>query len=397
MGWGVRVANVTLPTSRTYPEFSQTALIVAIEVCLAFLLGTGLMVLGTDGGSWILGGIAAGALVIYGYRHRTQQSITPNRNLRKIGQLLVGLTVGFSIQHLDLPVISSYLPVFLLMTVFLLSGAGVVGYLYSTLTRIDLLTAMLSTVPGNIGVMASIAADYGKNPPLVSFVQLMRFTAITLIIPMIANVSHPHNVTETLVAITRDLTIFNPAYLGLLSFVLFSAWGAAHVGTKLRIPVAALLCSIVVGALFNGWLDAIPFLPHVEFTIPPILNLIGQILLGITIGEYWGINPKLSRLTVVGATIPVVLTCLTGLMSAGLAKWLTPWDWLTCLLVASPGGSPEMIWIALALNHDVEIVTAGHIIRLVAINLSLPLLITIANHLQTRSIPNSDTSKKLLA
>jgi uncharacterized protein len=56
-----------------------------------------------------------------------------------------------------------------------------------------------------------------------------------------------------------------------------------------------------------------------------------------------------------------------------LASSLTNWDWLTCLLVTAPGGSAEMILVALSLNHNVEIVTAGHLIRLLAINCSLPL------------------------
>jgi uncharacterized membrane protein AbrB (regulator of aidB expression) len=55
--------------------------------------------------------------------------------------------------------------------------------------------------------------------------------------------------------------------------------------------------------------------------------------------------------------------------------FLTHWDWLTCLLMAAPGGSPEMILIALVLNHNVETITAAHLVRLLAINIYLPLLI----------------------
>ena len=60
---------------------------------------------------------------------------------------------------------------------------------------------------------------------------------------------------------------------------------------------------------------------------------------------------------------------------------LMPWDWLTCLLVTAPGGSPEMIWISLALNHDVETVTTGHLMRLMIINLLLPLLVSLGRYI----------------
>ncbi|MEB3181090.1 MAG: AbrB family transcriptional regulator, partial [Nostocaceae cyanobacterium] len=49
----------------------------------------------------------------------------------------------------------------------------------------------------------------------------------------------------------------------------------------------------------------------------------------------------------------------------------------TCLLMVAPGGSPEMILISLVLDHNVETVTAAHLVRLTAINLYLPLLLWI--------------------
>jgi uncharacterized membrane protein AbrB (regulator of aidB expression) len=70
------------------------------------------------------------------------------------------------------------------------------------------------------------------------------------------------------------------------------------------------------------------------------------------------------------------------LLSAAIAKLSTNWDWLTCLLVAAPGGSPEMILIALTLNHNVEIVTLGHLIRLLTINLALPGLVVLVRYLE---------------
>ncbi|NEQ24998.1 MAG: AbrB family transcriptional regulator, partial [Microcoleus sp. SIO2G3] len=74
-------------------------------------------------------------------------------------------------------------------------------------------------------------------------------------------------------------------------------------------------------------------------------------------------------------SIPVALTFLAGFTAAGITMYFTHWDWLTCLLMAAPGGSPEMILIALVLNHNVETITAAHLVRLMAINVYLPVLI----------------------
>ncbi len=383
------MADVTFSRFRVEPEFISTYSIIAIELLAAVCIGGALLTLGAGGGAWILGGIAAGAIVFSISRDRTSHVLKPNHNARKIGQILVGLTVGFSIQHSDLSLISSQLPVLLLLTLFLLGSGVGVGYLYSRVAKTDLLTGLLATTPGNIGVMASIAADYGRNPSLVSMVQLMRFTAITFIIPLISHVSHQTDAGAVLQSLTHN-TSLQPVYLIWLGSLLGVAAIAVRVGTQLRIPVAGLLCAIAVGTIFNAVFNLLPWFPVVDFSLPPLLNLIGQILLGLTIGEYWGISPKLRKGAIVHALIPVLLTFLTGLIAAGLAMLLTSWDWLTCLLVTAPGGSPEMIWIALGLDRNVEIVTAGHLVRLIAINVSLPILVSLAGYLDNRALSYAD-------
>ena len=42
--------------------------------------------------------------------------------------------------------------------------------------------------------------------------------------------------------------------------------------------------------------------------------------------------------------------------------------------MTTPGGSTEMILVALALDHNPEIVTIAHSVRLMALNLSLPFM-----------------------
>ena len=47
--------------------------------------------------------------------------------------------------------------------------------------------------------------------------------------------------------------------------------------------------------------------------------------------------------------------------------------------MTAPGGSTEMILVALALDHNPEIVTIAHSVRLMALNLFLPLWIFYSN------------------
>lgn len=374
-----------LPEFKFGVKLATPYLLAAAELILALLSGLGLTALGVGGGAWILGGIIGGAIAFYLYRSLLSSQAQPNRNSRRIGQILVGLAIGFSIQHSNLFALSLQLPVFLLMTLFLVFSGGIIGYFYSRIEKTDLLTALLATVPGNIGVMASLAADYGRNTSLVSLVQLIRFTSIILFVPIIANVANSRDITPIFSSVTRDLLKFDLTYLFLLTLLLIVTASAVHLGRKLKFPVAAFFCSILVGLLFNSLLAFLTFIPHVDFSLPLLVNLVGQALLGITIGEYWAINPRLEKRTVAYTAIPVTLTFLAGFLSGGIATLLTPWDWLTCLLVASPGGSPEMILIALTLHHNVEVVAASHLVRLTIINLTLPALISLVCYLENRA------------
>ena len=355
----------------------------AVELFLSLLIGLGFVALGASSGAWILGGVASGAIAFYCYRSRYCQQVEPNRNARKLGQVLVGLTIGFSVHYPDLIPLAPQLPIFALLVLFLLVSSTGIGYFYSWLGKTDLLTAILATVPGNIGVMASIAADHHRNIQVVSLVQLIRFTTLILIIPLLINVSNPHGIDagssrypQGVASILSSYQFsFDPVYSTVLVFVLAITLIAVHLIGQSKLAFPAFFSAIVIGILFDGFLTFSA--PTLDFNLPPLLNLTGQVLLGITIGEYWGMNFKIEKRALVWAIAPVILTILVGFFAAGMAKVLTAWDWLTCLLVTAPGGSPEMILIALVLHHNVEVVATGHLIRLMMINLTLPVLITL--------------------
>ncbi len=391
------------------PHPVSKILLVGVEILLALLLGLSLIALGLGGGAWILGGIGAGALAFALYRRRLHPLAQTNRSARRFGQILIGLTAGLAVQQRDLATLLPQVPLFVVLSLFLLGSGVGVAYLYRRLQQLDWVTAVLATTPGNIGVMASIAADYGKNPALVSLVQLLRFTAVIFVVPLLI---HPGDggaaglsagsplsgVTATLASWVQELAQSQIQDWLLLSLILGLVAAVIPLGRALKIPVAAFFCAIIVGLVFNGLLQVglsvlLPVLPidlvkdwHLDvmtdatmsFQLPTVVNVLGQILLGITIGEYWISNPRLDRKTIVYASVPVLLTFVTGLGAAAIAHQVTDWDWLTCLLVTAPGGSPEMIWLAAALDRNVEIVTAGHLLRILLINLLLPGLMAVA-------------------
>ncbi|MBW4616783.1 MAG: AbrB family transcriptional regulator [Desmonostoc vinosum HA7617-LM4] len=355
------------------PLLTRQSIILALEILLALPLGLFLARFHSGGIAWIFGGIAAGTVVLQACRLFYQYSPAPNRTARKVGIALVGLTVGLSNTHGNFSTVISGIPIFIFLTMFLLLCGGCIGYIYSRISQTNLLTAMLATVPGGVGIMAAIAADYDRNVTLVALVQALRVTSVVFLIPPIARTSVGNSWNSPTLPITGSLVNFDLSQLELLLLALLITGLVVYLAILCKIPAGDFFAALLIGMGFNPVLDWLPFVGDISFSPPPLINLLGQMLLGITIGEYWGDKPTFKKQAIGYAVMSVAMTIAAGAIAAILAMQLTSWDWLTCLLVTAPGGSAEMILVALTLNHNVEIVTAGHLVRLIAINSSLPL------------------------
>ncbi|HEY9643056.1 MAG TPA: AbrB family transcriptional regulator [Coleofasciculaceae cyanobacterium] len=352
----------------------KSLIILSVELLLTLPLGFGLANLHIGGTAWILSGVVAGVLVLQAYRLRFRRDRQPNPSVRKVGQALVGMMIGFAIANSDLAQVATHFPIFVLLTLLLLfSGAGI-GYLYARLSRTNLLTALLATVPGGVSIMSSFAADYGRNVALVSLVQVMRVTSVVILIPLLARATAARSASPPPPVPAAWINLA-PAPLGLLAIALLFAGIGSMLAIRLKVPSPPFFGALLAGIAFHPLLDSLPFVPDFSFSPPLLVNIVGQSLLGITIGEYWGNKPQIQKQMIGYALLSVSLTIATGFLAALLAFYLTDWDWLTCMLVTAPGGAPEMIVVALTLNHDIETITAAHLVRLIAINSLLPLWI----------------------
>lgn len=380
--------NQTFTVTQTQaPKHEPTITKLCLEILLAAPLGYIGVSLNLGGITWILSGIGAGVIVcrsypfIYRYFCGDTILIKPNRKIRQIGMLLVGLTIGFSNARANFTNIATSIPIYIILTLFLLLSGACTGYIYSRLAKINLFTAMLATVPGGVGVMAAIAADYNRNVTLVALSQVFRVTSVVILIPLIAKASvNTYLPPQTLF---NNQLAFNlePTYIALLCLALLLAAIFSTLALRIKLPAAHFFSALLVGIIFNPIINLLP-IQETTFIPPAIIGIIGQILLGITIGEYWGEKPTFGKRALLYMIITTAMTLISGAVASLIAMSLTNWDWLTCLLVTAPGGAAEMILVALAIDHNVEIVTAGHLVRLIAINSVLPIWLYLFRRLE---------------
>jgi uncharacterized protein len=375
--------NEGISASKPKTQFKQLT-IIFLELLLALPFGLILTQMKMGSMSWLFGGIGAGIVILQACRIFDGYTTKPNRHARQVGMMLVGLTIGFSNAGANFSHIASGIPVFVLLTLFLLISGSCIGYIYSRLTKTNLLTSMLATVPGGVGVMAAIAADYGKNVTLVALVQVIRVTCVVLLIPLVVRVYGVTNIISQRIVVPEGLLNIQPAYLGILLVVFLTFGLVVKLAIKIKLPAAYLFSALIVGMFFDNILEIIPIFGYTSFHPPQLMSIIGQTLLGISIGEYWGEKPAFGKKSVFYAIISTIMTLTAGAIASLIAMQLTTWDWLTCLLVTAPGGATEMILVALTMDHNVEIVTVGHLVRLIAINCSLPLWIYLFRRLDNQ-------------
>lgn len=377
-----KLTEKSVPTRQTSIKpiaFLGAELLLAIPI--GFILaklnfGTGL--------AWLFGGVGAGVVVHHAHRMLYHSSAKPNRLVRQAGMMLIGMVAGFSISHDKLATVATDLPAFILLSLLIILGCGVVGYIYSRLSKTDLFTSMLATAPGHMGVMASIAADYDKNAALVSLLHVTRYTAVVILIPFIAGGSAGDRASIQTPLFGEGLLNLAPSHLGLLLLSLLVVTLGSYLAGRLKIPGAAFWAASIVAIVLNFLLGWFPLTAAVNFALPPAVNILGQLLVGIALGEFWGNKPALGRRALAYMLVSAVLVVVAGLLIAVTAMLVTPWDWLTCLLVTTPGASTEIVVVALALNHDVETIAAGHLVRLIVVSCSLPLWVSLFRYLDRR-------------
>lgn len=355
----------------TWVGACQRGLVILGELGVALALGVGLASLGLRGVSWMFAGIVAGVALPWLLHSWQGVAQRPLPQVRALGQMLVGVAVASTVSSTDWGALQRLIPGFLGLTFLTLSQCLGIGLLYARWSGTNRLAAILATMPGIAAVITSLAADYTREVSRVAVVQVLRLTTIILLVPFFARwVAGRPAVTPPSPWMT-GLGEAHWASWGLLAGALavggLGAWGAQ----RLRWPAGAF-----VGALGGTllWTWGLAWLrPAVHWVCPPVVQMLGQVLLGTVIGEYWALEPVLEWSVLLQALIPVGLTVTAGLGTAWVAWVLTPWDWLTCWLVTVPGGATEMVLVALALDQDVDLVTAGHLLRLVVLNTAIPL------------------------
>jgi len=284
---------------------------------------------------------------------------------RPIGQMIVATSVGLSFTPAAVSAVSAlFVPMISVAVLTIVAGFAVAAVLMR-MTRTDVITATLSSIPMGPVESANLAGRDGVPPGPIIFAQTLRIMILVVFIP------------PALVALSEDVQ--NPiAVLREIPWTITGALllGGFGVAGAVAARVVRLGNPFFVGSLGGAALAAALSFPVSAYPYPVLV--VAQIFLGVWLGAVF--DRRLLRSAAgfipgaVASSLLLVAICVG--MGLGLAL-VTGVPWPVMVLSTAPGSVTEMALTAKILQEGVAVVTAFHLVRIFIILPSAPLIISL--------------------
>jgi len=273
---------------------------------------------------------------------------------REVGQIVVGLAIGFRFTPDVMHATFQLLPAMALCTIGVILVTSVAAALMHRLSGVDRKTAFFATAAGGLAEMAVVARDRGGDAEAVSVVHAIRVVGVVLAVPILVTILGEDG------GLAPMLTPTEGELLNLLA-VMVIAISAAFLLRPLRLPNMWLLSSVAIGIIIAA--DDL-----VTIAMPRYLLTVAQILIGVWLGCRFN-RTLLLRLPRVTFAAVVTTTLLLFVAAAGalLLSSTTGLPFSTSLLALAPAGVTEMVLTATVMHLDAATVTAFHVMRIVVI------------------------------
>lgn len=286
-------------------------------------------------------------------------------------QCLAGAFIACSVERDDLNNVSKLWKPLLVLLTSLLTCNLLLGALICLCSPLDLLTAMLSAVPGGMSDTPIIAADMGADAGKVAILQFVRMsTGIgvfpSLILLLNKNQSESDGDDPSLEQSAKTIQKGIPCFL----CTLVAAFLCGFLGKRLGIPAGGLIFSMFgVIALKFLWGKA---------WLPIWAKRLAQILSGAYIGCGITQSDVLElRYLIVPALLVLIGYFLHSLLAGQFLHKLFGYSLKTAMLIATPAGASDMALISADLGVGNKAVIELQIIRMVVVISVFPQIIAL--------------------
>jgi membrane AbrB-like protein len=327
----------------------RTLLTIAISAVGGFVIN----LTGVPGG-WLIGGAVAVAIAaLCGV-----PVLLPDW-LRDTTFVFTGTSMGAAVARDSLALIAQWPVTVAALVVEMLLIITLTGYMLRKLFGLDRGTAYLSSFPGHLSFIMSIAAAGVGDPRQITIIQVIRILLLTTVVPIGALfLPVGHDVAAA--------TSAPPVNLLNLAAVLVVCAATGLLFQRLRVPAAFALGAMAASI-------AAKLMGLFEGSMPPMLLIAIYVMVGTLIGSrFAGITVTELRQAAVGGVIATVMTvAIVSAITYGAAAFVDmPYGQIW--LGLAPGALEGMGTLGIALGFDTAFIAAHHVARLLLLTVAIP-------------------------
>jgi len=298
---------------------------------------------------WLLG-----PLLLVAISRMQGVACTCPRTLRRAGQWVIGISLGLYFTPQVAASLLGHWPLVLLAVVWALVLGALGCWVLQRFAAVDAASAWFGAAIGGAADMVNLAERYHAKSDIVATVHSLRVALVVLIVPFALQywgVGTPIPAAP----MPRDVQAIGLLWLVVGSCAL--AWALQ----RLRLPNAWVLGPMAFALVFT--------VQEIHLSaLPQSVSWAGQLLIGWSLGSNY--HPQFfrtaPRLTWVVALFTLCMLALCAALAWMFAQ-LLPISLPTLLLGLAPGGIAEMTLTARAMEMGVPLVTAMHIVRMLAV------------------------------
>ncbi|MGM0216127.1 AbrB family transcriptional regulator [Enterococcus sp. AZ109] len=303
----------------------------------------------------------------------TSQMLMPG-SLKVIAQIVSGAYIGQQVSKQDLLNFPKLAKSIVLLMTFFTINTFVMGFLFARFFSIDLVTALLSCLPGGIMDVSLISIDMGAQAEIVATMQLARLVGMLLILPYWIGFilkrlgkDEPKPEKEK-PALKKNLTFGTNREITNNLLILVVAGIGGLLGMYLQIPVGALIFSLIFSCGLKLLKNTAP--------LNNKIRQLAQILAGSIIGSTFT-RESLEQISQL--FIPACLLLGSYLLINVLFGFIVYkrgiLDLRSALFASSPAGATDISLIAGELGGDMPKIAGIQICRTLYTIIVLPLLV----------------------
>jgi len=270
---------------------------------------------------------------------------------REFGQVTVGLAIGLRFTSTTLITTLSLLPAMLGATLYVVLYTMIAAFLFRPIAGANSTTAFFATAAGGMADMAIVAGKRGGDRAAVGIVHALRVSTTVATVPLLV------------------IAFGTPGVLTSAAAPSSEGWNGLAVAFILALPAVGLLRRTsfpnpwLVAPMIVGMFLSMSTLMTVQMPTP--LVILAQLMLGTWLGCQFrrDVLVRLPRVAFSGAAITIFMIAAAygGALLLSMATGLSV---STAFLALAPAAMTEMVLTAKAMQLDVEIVTAFHVVRI---------------------------------